>query len=161
MSFNYNQKFNSIDFRERPELYQVGQGEQGVLLVEPYKSELLPLWRFKNEILARESAKSITQAFHRYRKENDFVGMDMARKYLQMGFSRSRRYANHSSGKKYLGSVPKKLQGISGAHGRSVLPLTPDKEKAKSALIFKKAWDKVESCIEYQELKADWKLWYG
>jgi hypothetical protein len=25
----------------------------------------------------------------------------MARKYLQMGFTRSRRYANHASGRKY------------------------------------------------------------
>jgi hypothetical protein len=33
--------------------------------------------------------------------------MDMARKFLQMGFTRARRYANHASGKKYAadGSV--------------------------------------------------------
>ncbi|SFK45874.1 protein of unknown function [Halobacillus dabanensis] len=27
--------------------------------------------------------------------------MDMARKFLQMGYTRSRRYANYESGKKY------------------------------------------------------------
>ena len=27
--------------------------------------------------------------------------MDMARKFLEMGFTRDRRYANHSSGRKY------------------------------------------------------------
>ena len=27
--------------------------------------------------------------------------MDMARKFLEMGFTRARRYANHSSGRKY------------------------------------------------------------
>ncbi|EAT8909496.1 DUF4385 family protein, partial [Salmonella enterica] len=43
--FNYQQDFSSIDFRQQPELYQVGRGEQGVLLVEPYKSEILPFWR--------------------------------------------------------------------------------------------------------------------
>ena len=31
----------------------------------------------------------------------DGVGMDMARKFLQMGFTRSRRYANHKGGRKY------------------------------------------------------------
>lgn len=45
-----------IDFRDTPELYQVGKGEQGVLLVEPYKSELLPYWRFRTPDIAEKSA---------------------------------------------------------------------------------------------------------
>lgn len=53
--FNYQQDFSSIDFRQHPELYQVGRGEQGVLLVEPYKSEILPYWRYKDEASAIES----------------------------------------------------------------------------------------------------------
>lgn len=36
-----------INYREHPELYQVGKGEQGVLICEPYKSEIGPHWRFK------------------------------------------------------------------------------------------------------------------
>ena len=36
-----------------------------------------------------------------YKKEKDFVGMDMCRKFLEMGFTRARRYANHRDGKKY------------------------------------------------------------
>jgi hypothetical protein len=35
--FDYTLDFNKIDFRKQPELYRVGKGEQGVLLVEPYK----------------------------------------------------------------------------------------------------------------------------
>ncbi len=50
--FNYQQDFSSIDFRQHPEFYQVGRGEQGVLLVEPYKSEILPYWRYKEENLS-------------------------------------------------------------------------------------------------------------
>jgi hypothetical protein len=42
MSFGYSLDFKKIDFREHPELYRVGKGEQGVLPVEPYKSEILP-----------------------------------------------------------------------------------------------------------------------
>ena len=35
-------------------------------------------------------------------QKNDFVGMDMCRKFLEMGFTRGfRRYANHKDGKKY------------------------------------------------------------
>ena len=36
-----------VDYRANPELYRVGKGEQGVLICEPYKGELVPLWRFK------------------------------------------------------------------------------------------------------------------
>ena len=35
-----------------------------------------------------------------YKEEKDFVGMDMCRKFLEMGFTRLRRYANRD-GKKY------------------------------------------------------------
>ena len=41
-SFDYTLDFKAIDFRQHPELYRVGKGEQGVLLVEPYKGEILP-----------------------------------------------------------------------------------------------------------------------
>ncbi len=161
MPLNYNQDFKKIDFKLHPELYRVGKGEQGVLLVEPYKSELLPLWRFKNEELARASSKALFEAFNKYNKDMDFAGMDMARKYLQMGYTRARRYANHRSGKKYLGEIPKNLKGVSGAHGRSQLPLDLDLEKAACAEIFKKVWDKVELNHVYKDLKKEWKLWYG
>jgi hypothetical protein len=36
MAFDYSLDFEKINFREKPELYRVGRGEQGVLLVEPY-----------------------------------------------------------------------------------------------------------------------------
>ena len=99
--FDYSRDFTQINFREHPELYQVGRGEQGVLLVEPYKSELLPHWRFRTPALAQESAQTIYALFLAYKAADDFVGMDMARKFLQMGYTRARRYANHRSGRKY------------------------------------------------------------
>jgi Domain of unknown function (DUF4385) len=50
--FNYKLDFGSLDFRRHPELYRIGCREQGVLLVEPYKSEILPYWRFKTPAIA-------------------------------------------------------------------------------------------------------------
>jgi hypothetical protein len=82
--FDYSLDFKSIDFREHPELYRVGKGEQGVLLVEPYKSEILPHWQFKTPAIARKSANKIYKMFLEYKAKDDFVGMDMARKFLQM-----------------------------------------------------------------------------
>lgn len=160
-AFNYDLNYRKLNLREFPELYRVGRGEQGVLLVEPYKSELLPHWRFKTPFEAKVSARALVRAFHEYRRSGDFVGMDMARKFIQMGFTRSRRYANHRSGKKYDGPVPKTKRGQSGAHGRTILRREEDPVKAQSALIFKKAWDKIERNRTYLRLRKDWKLWYG
>src|SRR3954463_5052670 len=101
MALDDSLDFKSIDFRARPELYRIGKGEQGVLSVEPYKGEILPHWRFKTPDVARESAAAISALFERYKEAGDFVGTDMARKFLQMGYTRSRRYANHKSGRKY------------------------------------------------------------
>lgn len=150
-----------MNLREHPELYRVARGEQGVLTLEPYKSEILPYWRFKTPAVAKKSAQTILQLFKQYQDEGDFIGMDMARKFLQMGFTRSRRYANHKSGHKYDGPVPKEMRGQSGAHGRRTLPIDADPIKAQSAAIFKKAWDKVERNKAYVELRQEWKHWYG
>lgn len=143
--FDYSVRFSRIDFRKHPELYRVGRGEQGVLLVEPYKSEILPHWRFRTPEIAERSAVAILSLFRAYRAKRDFVGMDMARKYLQMGYTRSRRYANHRSGRKYA-----KGKGRKG--GGPVLPQAPDAVKARSAAIFYRAWRKAAADPTYQAL---------
>ena len=50
---------------------------------------------------AIKSSDRIYSMFCEYKRRKDFIGMDMARKFLEMGFTRARRYANHSSGRKY------------------------------------------------------------
>lgn len=150
--FDYSLDYKNLNLREQPELYRTGIGEQGVLLVEPYKSEILPFWRFKTPAIAKESAAKIYKLFLHYKSEKDFVGMDMARKFLQMGYTRSRRYANHKSGKKYDGPVPDDKKGQSGAHGRAQLPKVDDAVKAESATIFYEAWHKAKNNKTYQKM---------
>lgn len=150
--FDYTLDYKNLDLRKHPELYRTGIGEQGVLLVEPYKSEILPHWRFKTPELAKESAGKIHGLFLHYKDQGDFVGMDMARKFLQMGYTRSRRYANHKSGKKYEGPVPADKKGQSGAHGREQKPLDTDPVKAQSAAIFYAAWQKAKEDTTYKQL---------
>ncbi len=149
-AFDYSLDYKDLDLRQHPELYRTGKGEQGVLLVEPYKSELLPHWKFKTPALAQQSVEKIYALFEAYLENQDFVGMDMARKFLQMGYTRSRRYANHRSGKKYDGPVPADKKGVSGAHGRKQLPLQVDEEKTQSAVIFYRAWQKAKQDPVYQ-----------
>ncbi len=153
--FDYTLDYKNLNLRTNPELYKIGKGEQGVLLVEPYKSEILPHWKFATPTLAKKSSSAIYKLFKDFKKQNDFVGMDMARKFLQMGYTRSRRYANHKSGQKYDGPVPSDKKGQSGAHGRSILPNQPDAEKAKSAEIFYAAWQKVRQDKLYVKMAGE------
>lgn len=150
--FDYSLDYKNLNLKNNPELYRTGIGEQGVLLVEPYKSEILPHWKFKSPDIAKKSAAKIYRLFLQYKKEADFIGMDMARKFLQMGYTRSRRYANHKSGKKYDGPVPQDKKGQSGAHGRKQLPLEADPVKAESAAVFYTAWQKAKADKHYQAL---------
>ena len=163
MPFNYDQDFAHLDFRQHPECYRVGKGEQGVLLVQPYKGEILPHWRFANAPAAQASAEAIWGLFEGYLGANDFVGADMARKFLQMGYTRARRYANHAGGKKYAGPVPPDKKGQSGAHGRPELPRTahPDPTKVAAAAIFREKWQQALAHPAYQHQKVAFEARYG
>lgn len=160
--FDYSLNYKELDLRRQPELYAIGKGEQGVLLVEPYKSEILPHWRFKTPEIAQASADKIYQMFLDYLAADDFVGADMARKFLQMGFTRSRRYANYKGGRKYEGPVPADKKGQSGSHGRPQLERqVEDPVKAASARIFKEKWDMAKQHPSYLEQKAAFVERYG
>ena len=82
-----------------------------------------------------------------YRDNKDFIGMDMCRKFLEMGFTRSRRYANHRTGKKY------------DDEGK-VRPQEPDHatcDFAKSARIFKNVRDMVAKNEIYINMRKEWR----
>ena len=132
-----------VDFRARPACYRIGRGERGVFKVQPYKDELLPLWSFKDEAAARESSEAIWQRFEGYRADGDFVGMDMARKYLQMGWTRAMRYAKYPGGKKRT------------VEGEPVEPQAwADEEKRRVALVFKARLDVALADADYRRLRA-------
>ncbi|HEY9810074.1 MAG TPA: DUF4385 domain-containing protein [Halomicronema sp.] len=153
-NFDYSLDFKTIDFRSNPHLYQVGKGEQGVLLVEPYKSEILPYWRFKNPEIATESSEKIYEIFLNYLEKDDFVGADMARKFLQMGYTRSRRYANHKTGQKYAKNPQKELtQEAQKLARKEILPNQEDPIKAASAAIFKEKWLQAKTNKKYLALR--------
>ena len=147
--FDYSQDFKSIDFRKHPELYRIGKGEQCVLLFEPYKGEILPHWRFKTVAEAETSASAIYGLFEGYLSVGDFPGADIARKFLQMGWTRARRYANHKGGRKY-----DKETG-------DVLPRTEDAEKAAAAAVFYERYVTARQHPEYVRQKQRHEERYG
>jgi hypothetical protein len=140
-----------VNYQEHPSLYKVGKGEQGVLICEPYKSAIGQYWRFKTPEIATESSTKIMELFKDYLTQGDFVGADMARKYLQMGFTRARRYANYKGGLKYDKNKDYALLERG----------TGENEKAIAAQIFFKCWKEAEADPVYATQKIAWKKTYG
>ena len=148
--FDYELDYKQLDFTdpETRKLYRIGRGEQGVLLVRPYTDDICAHWRFVDEAAARNSSATIYKMFLGFKTKGDFIGMDMARKFLEMGFTRARRYANHSSGRKY--------DKVSG----KVRPQEKDwrtNEKAKAAAVFKEVRDLAAYDQTYQQMRKDWR----
>lgn len=140
-----------VDYKKNPEKYKVGKGEQGVLICLPYKTEIGQYWRFKTPEIATISNKKILALFQKYLRENDFVSADLARKFLQMGYTRSRLYANYKGGSKY------DIENNFALKERG----TGDEIKAISASIFYEAWQKAEADKRYIVKKTAWKEKYG
>ena len=99
--FDYTIDYKNTLFTPNDPRYRIGRGEQGVLLIRPYTDDICKHWRFKTVQEARISSSRIYEIYTEYRSKKDFVGMDMCRKFLEMGFTRARRYANHKDGRKY------------------------------------------------------------
>ena len=147
--FDYDLNYKKLDFTdtETRELYRIGRGEQGVLLVRPYTNIICNHWRFKTPREAIISSNKIFAMYLDYRDEGDFIGMDMCRKFLEMGFTRARRYANHKDGKKYNPD-------------RTIKPQEPDaltSDKALSAKIFKNIRDLAAYDETYQTMRKQWR----
>ena len=155
MPYDYSDEYRSTDFRQHPERYRIGRGEQGVLTVEPYKSEILPHWRFKDPEAARASSEKIYAMFLDYLQQNDFVGADMARKFLQMGYTRARRYANYAGGKKYKKNPQKEATSEAERVARQQMLERQEEDpvKAEAARIFKVKWEAAKQNEDYQRLK--------
>ena len=147
VEFDYKLDYKNTLFRPNDRRYRIGRGEQGVLLVRPYTDVICKHWRFKTLKEAMVSSQKIFDMYLDYRIQKDFVGMDMCRKFLEMGFTRARRYANHKDGKKY------------GKDGK-ILPQEKDwatSEKAKAATRFKQFRDLVTQDEFYITMRKKWR----
>lgn len=127
--------------------YRIGRGEQGVLTFEPYKSALLPFWRFRTPEIARQSASDLWQRFEDFDKQGDFIGMDMTRKFIQMGMTRAKRYANHAGGRKYKKDTREELPKSTNHKDKM--------EKEEASQIFREAWERCRAHEGYKKKKAD------
>jgi len=123
----------------------------------------------------------IFELFEKYKQENDVVGMDMARKFIMMGWTRSRRYANHKTGRKYSTEddsekaskvtdeqITDMLEEKEGnfkdprnryhkvvTKTKKILPKDEDPIKAESARIFREVYEKVMNDSKYIEMRDE------
>jgi hypothetical protein len=139
-----------LDFREHPERYRHTDDERGVFKIEPYKSELLPLWEIASLDAAEEAAVAIYDRYREYREDGDFVGMDLARKYLQMGWTRSLRYAKYPGGRKYHddGTEREPQEWY-------------DPEKREIAAVYREYLDRVREDDAYERAKQEHREQFG
>ena len=113
---------------------------------------ILTLFVIIGDLKLQNSSKSANKIFAMYldyRDDKDFIGMDMCRKFLEMGFTRARRYANHNSGRKYKKGT------------REILPQEEDhmtSKYAESARIFKHVRDIVAKSEDYVRMRKEWRL---
>lgn len=158
--FDYELDYKTLDFTEpnNRRKYRIGRGEQGVLIVRPYTNIIGKHWRFRNVETAKQSSSKIYSMFQEYLQKEDFIGADMCRKFLEMGFTRARRYANHKSGRKYVTKPPYYHTGDRG--GTAILPQETDaltNEKAQAAQIFKLMRDRAAYDPKYQLMRKKWR----
>ena len=140
-----------IDYRQEPEKYRVGKGEQGVLICEPYKSELTPHWRFKTPELASREQRGSLPNVRRISESRGFRRRRYGPKIPADGLHPRRRYANYKGGIKY-----DKNNGYA-LNERG----TGDPAKAESAAIFHQKWKQAEAHPEYATRKKAWREQYG
>jgi hypothetical protein len=101
--------------------------------------------------------------------------MDMARKFLQMGYTRSRRYANHKTGRKWSEpkeksenddakehTIPNKIaKQKKDRQSQELLPNDEDPVKAASARVFYGYYLRAREDEEYQKKKKEHQGRYG
>ena len=98
-----------------------------MLLVRPYTNDICAHWRFVNET-------ALTNLLLQYTKCSVTTSPDRislvwtCRKFLEMGFTRARRYANHPSGKNM---TPRVIAHHSQQNGATVKKLGPQRSSKK------------------------------
>ena len=89
------------------------------------------------------------------------MGMDMCRKYLQMGMTRAKRYANYSGGRKYVKVKGEVEEGDVEGPGMRVGKVQREKseghkdqrKKEEASQIFRGVWENAKRHEGYVEKK--------
>lgn len=142
-----NQGTGIINVKEHPELYIVDNNLKGIYSFEPYKSELLPLFKYKSVKGAKRSIDKLKYRFNKYLENQDFIGCNLTLKYLKAGYIFSQRYSRYENGRRYEDGEEKEPLKIKDR----------DKEKMEITRMYKKVWEEVRSSEDYKKLKKEFR----
>jgi hypothetical protein len=158
MSFDY-EKFHK---RISTGVYDL-RGEVGVLSY-PFSKRLVKHWRFATPEKAKESAEWLYQRFLKELESKRswrerFIRSDLCRKFLLMGYTRSMRYYNHPSGRKWMKGAKTGQWEIIALENADANSEVSKKRalKLKSAKIFRKWCKTAWTNKSYQELRVRFK----
>jgi len=88
-SLKYRKKLKfpnkKINYRTNPEYYIYTSNEKGMMEIEPYKSEIIEY---------QEDPSKLYGLFMKYIDENDLIGADMTRKFIQIGTIKNNLFVN-------------------------------------------------------------------
>lgn len=76
---------HDINYKLKPLMYEVTNDLGGMYICEPYKTDLLSVWKFTDIKVSKSSALKLRDMFFSYVKCGDFVGADLTKKYLKAG----------------------------------------------------------------------------
>ena len=86
---------HTINYQENPFLYTYTDDCKGMYTCNPYKEELLQLWKFLKKDSASQTAKDLYSYFLKMLEKKDFVGADLARKYILAGSKKKLLSSRH------------------------------------------------------------------
>lgn len=98
------ERFSVTDKAVRMSYRIRNRGDDG-MSIEPYRSHLNNMWYFHTAELAQQSANELWNRFLDYYWHGDFIGMDMARKFVQMGMVCSQYIEDLSRGETHAEAV--------------------------------------------------------
>jgi len=73
---------SKINYKNNPEYYIYTSNEKGALEIEPYKTEIIKFEDDQNKLY---------QLFLKYIDDNDLIGADMIRKFIQIGIKKNKK----------------------------------------------------------------------
>ena len=88
-SLRYRKKLkfpnDKIDYNKNPEYYIYTTTDNDARLIQPYSNIIIPMFNIDNYKDAKHSCLQIFKLFNNYIKNDDFIGADVFRKFIQLG----------------------------------------------------------------------------
>jgi hypothetical protein len=143
-----------LELGAHPERYRHTPDERGAYKNRVLQGRQPPVWTVSDFAGAEAAAEAIHERFEAYRAADYFVGMDLARRDLQMGWTRALRYAKYLGRRKYE-------RDADGDRVEREPDQWYDEEKHAVAQVYREYLDCVREDTTHRRLRDDHRERYG